>query len=323
MKKRLSHKTGELNGPSYFKCPLISNAISNIENDDKYCFIWSLLAYLHPCENDHPRRVLNYRQYFNELNIEGFDFSKGFKCSDVHEFEKLNSSSIYKFEKNFCQDKNKWKHNLIPIEISKNVPDRVVDLLKNKHHYALIKKRNLFLGDHHTKVICTLCLNSCTSENNLTLHKPKCENTDIFTIRTSHDSHLHWKNHFHKNPLYFRICTDIEADNEIDNSSTGNKTTKIYKQNPVFKDYHIESELEDVLQSSYYKSPLSYNNLDWFVDEVIKLENKMAFSVKDTKKNIIMTEKDEKEYRNNNNCRFFEINIESDEVRDHCHLTGR
>ena len=53
----------------------------------------------------------------------------------------------------------------------------------------------------------------------------------------------------------------------------------------------MESELEDVLQSSYYKSPLGYNNIDWFVNEVIKLENKMALSFKNTNKDIIMTKK--------------------------------
>ena len=33
------------------------------------------------------------------------------------------------------------------------------------------------------------------------------------------------KKHFHKNPLFFRIIADFEADNEIDNSSVGKKTT--------------------------------------------------------------------------------------------------
>ena len=35
-----------------------------------------------------------------------------------------------------------------------------------------------------------------------------------------------------------------------------------------------------------------------------------------------MIKEDEEEYRINNICRFFEKNIESDKVRDHCHLTG-
>ena len=40
------NKTVEINGLSYFKIPLRSNAILNIENNDKYCFLWSISAYL-------------------------------------------------------------------------------------------------------------------------------------------------------------------------------------------------------------------------------------------------------------------------------------
>ena len=317
------YKTEELNGSSYVKIPLGSNALLNIENNDKYCFIWSILARLHPCENDHPNRVSNYIQYFNELNFQNFDFTNGFKCSDVHKFNELNKLSANIFELNFYQHKNKWKHNLIPFEISKNKSDRVVDLLIYKNHYALIKKLNIFLGDHQKNFICRRCLNSYTSKNMLRIHKPKCENNDITTIRTSSESHLHWKNHFQKNPLYFRIYADFEADNEKDNSIVGNKTTIIYKQNPVLNSYRLVSELEDVLQSGYHKSPLGYDNVDWFVDEVIKLENKMAFYFKNTKKDNIMTEKDEEDFRNDNICRFCEKEILSDKARDHCHLTGK
>ena len=116
-------------------------------------------------------------------------------------------------------------------------------------------------------------MNSYTSENKLIKHKEKCENNkELTTIKTSTDSHLYWKKHFHKNPLYFRIYADFEADNEKDNSSVGNKTTNIYKQNPVLNGYHIESELEDVSKSECYTSLLGYDNIDWFVNEVIRLE---------------------------------------------------
>ena len=73
------YKTQEFNGSSYVKLPLRSNAILNIQNDDKYCFIWSILAHMFPV-SDNPQRVSNYKKYFNQLNIEGFDFSNGFRC---------------------------------------------------------------------------------------------------------------------------------------------------------------------------------------------------------------------------------------------------
>ena len=85
------YNTGNMNGSSYVKIPLRSSAILNIKNDDKYCFLWSILAKLYLCENSHPDRVSNYEPYFNELNIEGFDFTNWFRCSDMYRFEKLNN----------------------------------------------------------------------------------------------------------------------------------------------------------------------------------------------------------------------------------------
>ena len=120
-------------GSNLVKIPLRLNAILNVENNDKYCFLWSILAYLHP------DKVSNYKQYFNELNISGFDFTNGFKCSDVHKFIQLNNLSVNIFELNFYQDQNKWKHKLIPIEVSKNESDKVIDLMIYKNHYALLK----------------------------------------------------------------------------------------------------------------------------------------------------------------------------------------
>ena len=131
------------------------------------------------------------------------------------------------------------------------------------------------------------------------IHKPKCENNVVTTIRTSPESHLLWKNHFHRNPLSFRIYADFETDNEIDIFSIGNKKTNIY---PVLDGYLIESELEDVLKSGYYKSPLGYNDVDWCVVDVIKLENKMNFYFRNTKKDMIITQDKGEDFRNNNIC---------------------
>ena len=300
-----------------------TSAILNVQNNDKYCFIWSILASLHPCENDHPNRGSNYNQNFNELNINDFDFTNALKCSDMHSFENLNNLLINIYELKFYQHGDKWKHKLIPIEISKNESDKVIDLLTYKNHYALIKKLHVFLGNHNKSFVCRGCLNSYTNENALLKHKENYEDDNICTIRTSNESHLHWKKHFHRNPLYFRIIADFEADNEIDGSIIGNKASNIHKQNPVLNGYSIISELEDVLESGYYESPLGYDNVDRFVNEVIKIENKMNFYFKNTKKDIIRTQEDKEDFDNKIICQFCEKEIHSDKVRDHCHLTGK
>ena len=64
------------------------------------------------------------------------NFTNGFRCSDVHKFEKINNLSTNIFELNFYRDQNKWKHKLTPIELSKNGSDRVVDLFNYKTHFS-------------------------------------------------------------------------------------------------------------------------------------------------------------------------------------------
>ena len=119
---------------------------------------YSILAGLHPCKKDDSNRVSNYRQCFEELNNESFDFSDGFRCSDVHKFEILINLTFDSIEMKFYQDKTEWKHNLMPIGSSKNDSDKNNDWLTYENHYALIKKLKVFIEDHHEKLICRRCL---------------------------------------------------------------------------------------------------------------------------------------------------------------------
>ena len=125
-------------------------------------FFWSLLASLHPCNNNHPNRVSTYKQYFDELNINGFNFGKGFKCIGVHKFNDMKKLSFNIFEVTFYQDQDNWRHKLIPIEISKNTSDRVIDLGIYKNRFILIKKLDVFFGDHIKRIVCRQCLSSYT-----------------------------------------------------------------------------------------------------------------------------------------------------------------
>ena len=98
-------ETGQLSGSSVVRISLRSSAILNVQNNENYCFFWSTLASLHPCENDHHNRVSNYNQYFNESNIDAFYHTNEFKCTDMQRFEKLNNLSINIYEKIFLP---KW-----------------------------------------------------------------------------------------------------------------------------------------------------------------------------------------------------------------------
>ena len=183
---------------------------------------------MHPIsdsKNGHATRVSIYRQFFNEINIDGFNFINGFKCSDIHRFEKLTKLSKNILELNFYQDQKNWEQKLVPLEISKIESDKGVDWLIFKNHYDFNKKLNVFLGKQDCRYIGKRCLNSHTIEDMINTQKQLCDLKGITSIRTSIESHLLWKNPFHKNPIYFRIYADFETDNEIDSSSIGNTTT--------------------------------------------------------------------------------------------------
>ena len=46
--------------------------------------------------------------------------------------------------------------------------------------------------------------------------------------KTNKESHLYRKDHFHMNPLFFKIIAHFEADNEGEVSNIGNRTTNVY-----------------------------------------------------------------------------------------------
>ena len=103
-----------------------------------------MLVSLYLFGNSHPNRVSIYTQKFDEINSDGFDFSNGFRCSNVHEFEKVNKFSVSIFGLNFHQDENNWKHKLIPTDVSKNMSDKSFDLSVYKNHSVLNKNYSYF-----------------------------------------------------------------------------------------------------------------------------------------------------------------------------------
>ena len=49
-------------GGTFIKLPFISSKILNIVNKDNKCFVWCVLAYLHPID-EHSNRVTKYEKY--------------------------------------------------------------------------------------------------------------------------------------------------------------------------------------------------------------------------------------------------------------------
>ena len=163
-----------------------------------------------------------------------------------------------------------------------------------------------FIGNSKCKFICRRCLSCFEHEHVLMKHKDRCEQQDFTAIKLPLDKQLNWKKHYQKITLSFRIYADFECNNSPVESNVGLHTTNIYKQNPVCNGYYIVSDLHSVLQSGYV-SNFGPNNVDWFVDEIIKLENKMNFYFKNTNVELNMLPEDEYNFENSDKCWFCEL----------------
>ena len=80
-----------MKGSSYIPLPdwiLNKKAIVNIQNKDEKCFLWCVLRYLHPKDND--TRLRDLKNYEFSLKTEGINFPM--KLKNISKFEKLNPS---------------------------------------------------------------------------------------------------------------------------------------------------------------------------------------------------------------------------------------
>ena len=134
-------------------------------------------------------------------------------------------------------------------------------------------------------------MSSYSGQNVLKRHKQRCDQQEITSNKTSNESHIFWKKHFHTNPLGFRIYAGFEPDNEYDNSSIGIETTNVYKQSPVFNGSYRVYGMNDVLQSGYYETLLEYDIVDWLCEWADQKRKKMAFCHENIQKYFIMCQK--------------------------------
>ena len=90
-------KYHDIRASSYCKLPKSfcnSKSIVNKQNNDNYCFQWSILAHKYQVVN-HRERVSQYENHFQELNQSDIQFPM--KKKDIPIFERLNNLNINVF----------------------------------------------------------------------------------------------------------------------------------------------------------------------------------------------------------------------------------
>ena len=135
--------------------PFNSNYIININNNDKKCLLWSLIAYLHPAPHN-PNRVSSYNKpvYINEIKLPKIPPRYGYKF--LQKRQVLNKDKV--LFNVFNLNKNK---TINPVLINHNDP-KGCNILYWDNHYFLCKDVS-FLLRKSSKHNCYPCLKCCVS----------------------------------------------------------------------------------------------------------------------------------------------------------------
>ena len=147
-----------LKGSKHFKLPdkvHKNKGVLNIDNTDEKCFLWCILAALHPLAQN-PHLSKNYEEHQGELNMKGITYPVTVK--QVPRFEKQNNISVNVFG---YEDESYY-----PLFISKDQKDTHVNLLLIQNHessqYCLMKNLNKMLSSENKQngetIFCTHCL---------------------------------------------------------------------------------------------------------------------------------------------------------------------
>lgn len=320
-----------IGGSNYFPLPESlqrSHSVVNIRNDDQKCFLWSILAHLHPAECN-PNRIAHYTAYENELDMTGISYPVQVK--HIPKFENQNDVAV-----NVLGFENE---QLFPMYVSEHKDKKYkVDLLYitggDKAHYCYIKHFNRLMSrtvnSGRAYKFCRYCLRGCTSQKVLEKHLKYCSQhkAQFFEFPTKGDGDIVKFEDFAKTMMVlFVIYCDFEAfsqkiDTCIPNPSTSNTTTMI-----DFEACGYGYKVVCCVDERYTKPTVIYRGpkaSEHFLENILK-EEKYIRDILDVIEPMQMTAEDEAAFQNSTHCSLCGdmFTKKTGKVRDHDHISGR
>ena len=347
-----------LNGASYIPTPpelVNKQAIINVMNKDNRCFMYAILSALHPVNinTERPKQYELHEKLYNWTNI---DYPT--TINNIKTFEKNNTNisiNVYNYNSGLIPLKlttDEKKHHVNLLLITE----------KEKQHYVWIKNFSALITKDHSKhngklYPCFLCQHMCSSQDILTQHIEWCKvatkkedgvvkmpivgsilkfgstdqdykkkkdkkvkkdtKADKEDVETAKPFNSAYNKKF-KAP--FIIYADFEA---LLPSTIGcSKSTKTSQTNthvPCGFGLYVVSDF-----AKYSYEPIIYcgeDCMDVFYRELDKISF-MVTNILKTEKKMIITPLQERQFHMDINCHICDKQLNTDRVRDHCHITG-
>ena len=136
----------------------------NIQKNEEKCFLWSILALLHPVQyRNHPNRVSKYQEYEHELNMSRIEYPINIK--DIGRFEHQNNISVNVYG---CEDKKIFPLRITTAGVARHHVNLYI-FAGEKSHYILVKDLSKLVlrqynNNKNKKYFCQYCLHGCTIE---------------------------------------------------------------------------------------------------------------------------------------------------------------
>lgn len=304
----------------YEKC----KSITNIKNDDNKCFLWSVLAHLHPQKKD-KTRVGHYKKYEDELKINNYPV----EINHIDRIEKDNELSINVFKLD--------KEGPIPCRISKK-PFNAINLLLHEEHYSLIKDFDSLMWDftkhNGDKHFCMRCLHNYSSKKLLEEHIPDCQLVNPGKVVLPElGTKMKFKNFRNKLRVPFVIYSDFECITKKVKDDEDKNTKKYQEHIPCGFCIHVVAmegmgfEMEPIV---YRSEGINKNDvIDKYLKTLIKLKDKLLKILykpqyRDVSLMKPMTDEEIKSFNEATHCHICEKEFDEKDtkIRDHCHYTG-
>lgn len=310
-------------------------AVINIQNTDDFCFLWCIMAALHPAQgNKNVSRTSSYPHFQDHLKYDNLEFPMRLKS--VKKFEEMNKLSInvyalegkevYPVYLTSLNSENPVIHLLmIPVESEHN-EDSDTDEDENVYHFCLIKNLSRIVSKNLSKhdgqvYICDRCLNHFVLEDSFLRHKEDCfqvKKQCKMNFPSEEKNILSFKNYSNKEFVPYVVYADLECllvDSKQDDLG-------YQKHIPYSIGYHINCSYDDSL--SKFDMNRGKDCIKWFIERLCDLAKFYDQQLKNPIP-MKMTNEDHKTFYTAKVCHICEkpFTPYDTKCRDHCHLTGK